>query len=670
MEGEEVTKLLKDIRDELRDFPKILSSTNKALVKNVNSEKEADRVKQKAKRTMFDFYQSVKKATSPVENFGDEVTEATEELNSFEKKLKGIPGPMGLLKMGLKKLYDATVGVTVALAKTAFAFARSDSNIKGFEDAVSKGIVDLGFLGDASGIIAKELDVNIDMFKGLARSGANFNGSLAELRASATAAGMPLVQFQTLIQNNTSTLARLFGSVNQGIPNIVELGKGLRDLNKKELAIFGISMEDTNEFLGTQMELMRAQGRAEQMDAQTLLKITGAYARNLTTLSQLTGESAQELDKQRRQRALDGVLQAKLAQMSVEEQENVNSILDMFPDAAQGAIKELLLLKTPISDAARGLSILAPDIRTALTDAVSSGAQLTKEELVGLKNVINTTATEVQGSKIADAFATAAMVGGEAFAKESLDIVAAVAGSAASIEDVVNQNIDPATQNLVNVANAMDENTVAMQDVMSRFMEHQVFDKDSIGFKLLDSFVNNSSQQLQKALNLMYNYLGMVNPNAAAAPPSQSGKKKDGSFIANLFGFNKPRTYGGVADYGETLEFDRGSRGFQNFGGGTPAVLHGMEAVVPENTLLGNAISYLEAIAKKPSGTPDVGGELLRVNAEPTADITTLSNQLNDLVKTNTNSEMALNRLLATSMMTEKNTKETKNSLAGMGSIV
>ena len=669
MEGEEVTKLLKDIRDELRDFPKILSSTNKALVKNVNTEKEADQVKKKAKRTMFDFYQSVKKATSPVENFGDEVTEATEELNDFEKKLKGIPGPMGLLKMGLKKLYDATVATTVAFAKTALAFARSDSNIKGFEDAVSKGIVDLGVFGDASGFIAKELDVNIDMFKGLARSGANFNGSLAELRASATAAGMPLVQFQALIQNNTSTLARLFGSVNQGIPNIVELGKGLRELNKKELAIFGISMEDTNEFLGTQMELMRAQGRAEQMDAQTLLKITGAYARNLTTLSKLTGESAQELDKQRRERALDGVLQAKLAQMSIDEQENVNNILSMFPAAAQTAIKELLLLNVPISEAARGLSVLAPGIRNTLVDAVKSGGQLTKEQLVELSNSIKTTASEVQGSKIADAFATAAMVGGEAFAKESLDIVAAVAGSAADIEKVVNQNIDPATQKLVNVANTMDENTVAMQDVISKFMDNQLFDTDSAGYKLLSGFVDGSSQKLQEILNKMYEMLGMANPNAAYAPPSESGKKKDGSFLSNLFGFNKPRTYGGIEDYGDTIEFDRGSRGFQNFGGGTPAVLHGMEAVVPENTLLGNAISYLEAIAKKPSGT---AGELKRVdtNTAPTTDITTLSNQLNDLVKTNTNSEMALNRLLATSMMTEKNTKETKNSLAGMGSIV
>ena len=129
--------------------------------------------------------------------------------------------------------------------------------------------------------------------------------------------------------------------------------------NQTELAGFGVTMEEANEFLGTFTELQRAQGRSERMTATQLLEGTKQYAKNLTTLSRLTGQSVRELDAQNRARATDGVLQAKLAQMSTEDAIKFQKVLDLFPAGAQQAVKELGLLGVPVTEAGKALQVLS-----------------------------------------------------------------------------------------------------------------------------------------------------------------------------------------------------------------------------------------------------------------------------------------------------------------------
>jgi len=108
----------------------------------------------------------------------------------------------------------------------------------------------------------------------------------------------------------------------------------------------------------------------------------------------------------------------------------------------------------------------------------------------------------------------------------------------------------------------------------------------------------------------------------------------------------------------EALSMFNGSDGFQNFGSGTPAVLHGVEAVVPKNDLgqLSKVIS--EAFGK----TQALGNETATQSGVNNAE-----KYLAELVELNKNAQRALNTLVTVSAMTEKNTKSTKNNLANMG---
>ena len=104
------------------------------------------------------------------------------------------------------------------------------------------------------------------------------------------------------------------------------------------------------------------------------------------------------------------------------------------------------------------------------------------------------------------------------------------------------------------------------------------------------------------------------------------------------------------------IPYYNGSDGFQNFGSGTEATLHGIEAVVPKNDF-----GQLAKVVSEMTG----GG---RDTATTTTNAPANSeNYLRELVELNKNAQRALNTIAMASAMTEKNTKLTNRVIAGGG---
>ena len=643
---DDLRKILEGAGKDIGKIRQALVGSSKALIKNTANQKDQQKVVKELIKRNEKLRDHLKENNLLTEEQNKVIDDNIDIIKKHSEETKRASKGVFSFKKILLDIGKFFLKSALAVAKTGMEFAKTSAHIRTFGDALDAGLDEIPGLGKVMGVFGKELDDQTQMFKGLAQSGATFGSSIVTMGNAAYESGLPLVAFQELIQNNTGTLAKLFGSVNAGIPQITGLSRALKKFTMDELSGFGLTMEETTEMLGTVAELERARGRAGQLTQTQLLERTKEYAKNLTTLSRLTGESVSELDKRNRQLAADGVFAAKMAQMDADQAERVRVALAALPDSAKQAAKEFIGLGVPIGDLGKGLSVFSGGkFESTLLGFTQRSGKATEAEIVAMRSAFNEIGTTgIQGG---DMIASAALAG-NTLAGESLNAFVEMAGTATDQLDFAKQSLAAQkgnTKELVALADQFGLVQAELQSVNINLIKGLVIEDGSIGGKALNAFVNGDteiSKGLADQLKSITNSL--LNPSKAEA-----------------FDINDDFTGAGVsAQYG--------THGFQDFGSGTPAVLHGSEMVLPENNI-GDLASKLFEKLSTPSNTSESTVNNTTTNSASTVgvDMTVLNNNTTELIDLNKKLAMHLNTLVTIGAMTEKNTKSTNINLANMG---
>ncbi len=267
----------------------------------------------------------------------------------------------------LEKVGNSFVG----LGKAAF---RGEGSISSFTDNVL-GLKTLG----------NRLDVNIETFRQLSQTGANFGESIIDLRQSAAEAALPLDDFASLVASNSQNLAALFGTTTIGAKRIAALGAETRRLGVDRLAPLGFTVDEINETLLLNLDSQRRTGVLNRLTDEQRINSAITFAEELDRLAKLTGAQRDELRAQIEQQQSNERFQAALQGQTEETRRRLQgfagTVGNLAPNLNEGFQDLIANAGVPVTESALQLVQNIPQAQKIIQGLISG--TLTSEQALG-----------------------------------------------------------------------------------------------------------------------------------------------------------------------------------------------------------------------------------------------------------------------------------------------
>ena len=244
------------------------------------------------------------------------VTANTGELNKSAAAL-------GKFTNSLTNMAMAGIGTAMAsIGAMAGELYNGSNNVADFAQHIP-------VVGSLFAALGKYLDDSMSSFKKLSMSGASFNNDLTELRRTSADLSLNLDEFTGLVGRNTEKFAAIGGTATQGVQKIAQMNKALGE-QREQLMAMGFSAEDVVEALTDYAYLSRAGSRAEKLSIQQQAEqatAAASYAKNLQTLSKMTGQDVKSMQDKLAAQSADIAFQMKMNKLAPAEREKAKQAM-------------------------------------------------------------------------------------------------------------------------------------------------------------------------------------------------------------------------------------------------------------------------------------------------------------------------------------------------------
>jgi len=289
------------------------------------------------------------------------------------------------LKKAQDKQQKAIAGVTSALGGLYSAAERGEGAISSFT-GVFKG---RGVIGNAFASLGTRLDTNIETFRQLSQTGANFGQSIVGMREAAGQALLPLDDFASLVAENSQNLAALFGSTTEGARAIASLSEGMRTASVDSLAPLGFTVDEMNSTLLLNLERQRRTFNFDAGARTQNIESAINFAKQLDRLAKLTGTQREELQKQIEAQMSNERFQAMLAGATDDTRQRLENfaatIGSISPELTEGFQDLIANAGRPVTEAALALVQNMPEAQAAIQNLIS-GTTSSEQALMSVRN--------------------------------------------------------------------------------------------------------------------------------------------------------------------------------------------------------------------------------------------------------------------------------------------
>lgn len=278
-----------------------------------------------------------------------------DEENRLADTMKGLSGQ---IKMAADSISALGAAASSGKASLGQSMAIAASVVQNTIGRMLPGAA--GMFASALSLATSVVEKNIATQESLAKSGANFGGSLTDMRVAAAKTYLSLDELASTVSKNKDVFSTMGGDVQAGVKRFTQIQNTLLapgSETARNLATLGYSMADAADLTASYMRSQGSMNKQELQDSRAVAAAVQQYAQELDLLSRITGKSREELQKKLEQENAEAQWNALLATMSKDKADKMRQGLQMaMTQGGQGAVdafKSMAMGLPPMTEAAR-----------------------------------------------------------------------------------------------------------------------------------------------------------------------------------------------------------------------------------------------------------------------------------------------------------------------------